>query len=243
MAISDIQLKDDSGNWNSLFPISVAHGGTGATSAAAACRSIDAVRYDSTSSTSKVTDAVISAKSDANQPIRLSVDGAAGSYTLYFNKDGTIGFWDNDQAKTIWAIKFPVGYVYMSFSSTSPATLFGGTWSQISGRFLYCTTSTGTGGNNNHTLTADQLPKLGTQIWNFCGQSTGTALAIGTPSGYSGIGSAYGDNSMYFPNSRSSWSHTDGFKIAFGGAISQQHALISRRLCLEKNSKLIELVI
>lgn len=53
---------------------------------------------------------------------------------------------------------YPVGSIYIAFTSTSPATRFGGTWSQISGRFLYCTTSTGTGGNNNHTLTVDQIP-------------------------------------------------------------------------------------
>lgn len=32
---------------------------------------------------------------------------------------------------------YPVGYIYMSTESTSPATLFGGTWVQISGYFLY----------------------------------------------------------------------------------------------------------
>lgn len=67
---------------------------------------------------------------------------------------------------------YPVGSVYISTNSTSPATLFGGTWTQISNRFLYCTTSgaTGTGGASSvsytpagtvggHTLTADEMPK------------------------------------------------------------------------------------
>lgn len=34
-------------------------------------------------------------------------------------------------------ILFPVGYIYMSTSSTSPASLFGGTWQQITERFLF----------------------------------------------------------------------------------------------------------
>ena len=31
---------------------------------------------------------------------------------------------------------YPVGSIYISTSSTSPATLFGGTWNQIEGKFL-----------------------------------------------------------------------------------------------------------
>lgn len=55
-------------------------------------------------------------------------------------------------------LAYPVGAVYQSFDPTSPAALFGGTWAQITGRFLYCTTGTGTGGSNTHTLTASQMP-------------------------------------------------------------------------------------
>ena len=55
-------------------------------------------------------------------------------------------------------IIYPVGAVYMSFSSTSPATLFGGTWSQVE-RFLLpqTTTSGATGGSltHGHSLTTD----------------------------------------------------------------------------------------
>lgn len=44
---------------------------------------------------------------------------------------------------------YPVGSIYMSVNSTSPATLFGGTWEQISGRFLV-----GTGANQANTTDA-----------------------------------------------------------------------------------------
>ena len=53
---------------------------------------------------------------------------------------------------------YPVGAFYFSYSDTSPASLFGGTWSAVTGRFLYMNAGTDTGGNNtishNHGLTA-----------------------------------------------------------------------------------------
>ena len=46
---------------------------------------------------------------------------------------------------------YPVGSIYMSYTGTSPASLFGGNWTAISGRFLYCNNGTSTGGANNRT--------------------------------------------------------------------------------------------
>ena len=46
---------------------------------------------------------------------------------------------------------YPVGSYYMSNSSTSPAPLFGGSWTQVTSRFLYGSTSVTTGGSNTHT--------------------------------------------------------------------------------------------
>lgn len=75
-------------------------------------------------------------------------------------------------------IVYPVGSIYMSVSSTSPATLFGGTWAALEGRFLIGANSTYTAGStggaasvsytpagsnsggsvSSHTLTSDQIP-------------------------------------------------------------------------------------
>ena len=52
---------------------------------------------------------------------------------------------------------FPVGYVYMSSNSTSPADIYGGTWSTISGgRYMRAASAWGNGGSN--IITQDNLP-------------------------------------------------------------------------------------
>lgn len=57
---------------------------------------------------------------------------------------------------------YPVGSIYMSVNSTSPSTLFGGTWQRIQDRFLIAAGSTykagGTGGEATHTLTVNEMP-------------------------------------------------------------------------------------
>ena len=57
---------------------------------------------------------------------------------------------------------YPVGSIYMSVNSTSPATLFGGTWTQLKDRFLLGAGDTysngATGGAATVTLTTSQMP-------------------------------------------------------------------------------------
>lgn len=57
---------------------------------------------------------------------------------------------------------FPVGYIYLSADSTSPAALFGGTWERIKDRFLLSAGDTyaagATGGEAEHTLAVDEMP-------------------------------------------------------------------------------------
>lgn len=65
---------------------------------------------------------------------------------------------------------YPVGSVYMSAGEVSPAVLFGGTWSQVTGRFILAASEAvpvrSTGGTETHAhlidgtaLTAGQMPK------------------------------------------------------------------------------------
>lgn len=65
---------------------------------------------------------------------------------------------------------YPVGSIYMSVNSTSPATLFGGTWEAIQGKFLlgaYGNTykAGSTGGEAAHTLTESEMPNHKHIIW------------------------------------------------------------------------------
>ena len=57
---------------------------------------------------------------------------------------------------------YPVGAIYISTSSTSPASLFGGTWEQLKDRFLLGAggsySAGGTGGEATHKLTANEMP-------------------------------------------------------------------------------------
>lgn len=64
--------------------------------------------------------------------------------------------------KAIVDIVYPVGSIYMSVNSTSPADLFGGTWEQLKDRFLLAAgdsySAESTGGEATHTLTVSELP-------------------------------------------------------------------------------------
>lgn len=58
---------------------------------------------------------------------------------------------------------YPVGSIYMSANATDPGTLFGGTWTQIQGRFLLAADGShaagSTGGEATHTLTQAEMPQ------------------------------------------------------------------------------------
>lgn len=66
---------------------------------------------------------------------------------------------------------YPVGAIYLSVTDTDPATLFGGTWERIGGRFLLGADDTytagSTGGEAEHTLTIDEMPKHNHEIDNL----------------------------------------------------------------------------
>lgn len=63
---------------------------------------------------------------------------------------------------------YPVGSIYMSVNSTSPASLFGGAWERLVDRFLLGAGSAyaggATGGSATHTLTVAEMPSHSHQI-------------------------------------------------------------------------------
>lgn len=62
---------------------------------------------------------------------------------------------------------YPIGSIYMTTSTVSPAVLFGGTWERIKGRCIVGVdendtdfgTASKTGGEKTHKLTITEMPK------------------------------------------------------------------------------------
>lgn len=52
---------------------------------------------------------------------------------------------------------FPVGYIYMGYTSTSPATTYGGTWSSISGG-RYFRAADANDANGSNTIKVENMP-------------------------------------------------------------------------------------
>ena len=77
---------------------------------------------------------------------------------VYLNNNITLQSWIDNLLKTI----YPVGSIYQSMNTTSPASLFGGNWNQINGVFLLSNSSSyqvnTTGGEAYHVLTNPELP-------------------------------------------------------------------------------------
>ena len=63
---------------------------------------------------------------------------------------------------------YPISSIYMSFNSTEPSILFGGTQERIKDRFILAAgdsyTAGATGGEATHKLTENELPKLHGEI-------------------------------------------------------------------------------
>lgn len=86
----------------------------------------------------------------------------------------------NARLDAILSKAYPVGSVYISWNPTSPASLFGGSWTAITGRFPYFNAGTGTGGSNTHTLTVGQMPKHNHNMSIWLNNGTGTTGGGGT---------------------------------------------------------------
>lgn len=85
---------------------------------------------------------------------------------------------------TVLSKVYPVGSIYMSVNSASPATLFGGTWERIKDQFLLAAgdkyAAGKTGGEATHTLTENEIPAHRHSIW-FPNAGGEQSAAIGYP--------------------------------------------------------------
>lgn len=141
---------------------------------------------------SSVTEARVSASTGDNQPIQIKTNTSLGGRLLVCS-ESYIGLWDTDNESWKWRqnldasgkkvglAAYPVGAVYISNVSTSPASLFGGTWQQMTGVFPYFTTSTDTGGSNTKTLAAANIPSHQHNIGSdYDGEGSGTTNGCAT---------------------------------------------------------------
>ena len=83
---------------------------------------------------------------------RHYASGAWSAWTRYMNADEI----------------YPVGSVCIRYDTTSPATLYGGTWQRIEGRFLFGCAESGTvGATGSHTTGSgsSSLPYVNVAIW------------------------------------------------------------------------------
>jgi len=129
---------------------------TGATTTAAITASGKITANNTTASTSTTTGSII---------CKGGVGIAKNSYfggNINVTSNATIGGTLTVNSKTLLDWTHPVGSIYISTVSTSPATLFGGTWTQIKDTFLLTAgdtyTAGDTGGEATHLLTIDEMP-------------------------------------------------------------------------------------
>lgn len=105
----------------------------------------------------------------ANVPITSLPEATAPSANDYLILQGT-----NTQ-KIKWSALlnklYPVGCIYQSTSSTSPASFLGGTWERIKDKFILAagdTYAAGTsGGETTHTLTIDEMPSHNHSLYTY----------------------------------------------------------------------------
>ena len=109
---------------------------------------------------------------------------------------------------------YPVGCIYLSVNSTSPASLFGGTWEQLKDRFLLGAGSAyaagSTGGEAAHTLSINEIPSHAGHLYGNAGGVNGKGDAKGAwlheIKINSSLTTSYGwnyKNNEYYPANRS----------------------------------------
>ena len=109
-----------------------------------------------------------------------------------------VGEWHDNQLsiEEMFNRIYPIGSIYISVNDANPSTLFGGTWEQITGRFLLATGYPGnnsydgfgtikqpetwhvypeqTGGEDYHNLTVNEMPAHRHDISKYVGMVNST---------------------------------------------------------------------
>ena len=105
---------------------------------------------------------------------------------------------------------FPVGTIIQRNDNTSPAEIYGGTWTRIEGRFLLGVAGGGTlgelGGESSHTLTTSEMPRHNHSVTIDSGGSHSHTLA------------AFSDATGTAGGKYEAWRGGSGLSTASGGA-------------------------
>ena len=136
---------------------------------------------------------------------------------------------------------YPVGSIYLSVSDSSPASLFGGSWTQIRGRFLVGTGANEAnttdwwgpcaagaincqagemGGEHKHQLTASESPRFTGQLYSGAGNDGASAGGYGPFRSGSGVFSVSGVKQYGQPQTSAVFPSGSAYKnanIDFGG--------------------------
>ena len=117
---------------------------------------ISTVFYNTKSTTANRAQFAIPYKTYGNMYHRCYVSGAWSEWKRMVNADDILD------------LVYPINSIYISYSHTSPADIFGGTWTRIEGRILYGCAESGTiGATGTHTTGSgsSSLPYVNVAIW------------------------------------------------------------------------------
>ena len=110
---------------------------------------------------------------------------------------------------------YPIGAIYISINSTSPAILFGGTWEAINDRFLLSAGNSysagSTGGAATHVLTINEMPNHRHKIMadsELASTASNAVYVLTDHKSVSSIGTSYRDLN-YFNSTGGSQAHNN----------------------------------
>lgn len=100
--------------------------------------------------------------SSNNNSFSLDEQGNLTVNSISCNSINSVNGNNNLNTSAVCDLIYPVGSIYLSIGSTSPATLFGGSWEKIKDKFLLGAGDIyslgNTGGESQHTLLQSELP-------------------------------------------------------------------------------------